>query len=188
MRSDIRCSWSPRWRTSSPRYCYGQASNLFNEASTICRNGLRSKVIEPVRHWMRRRDSEEAVDRGVASLPISKFSAPFELPSGVFAKLSGCLIQPFDEFFRCHLHALSGRRDQLHTFVGVHKARGFEQTDFILFGDDQESVFVGVNQLSGFDPPAKDFDFAAPSHWARISVADAQTFRQRLESGVVHLV
>src|SRR4051812_11790954 len=54
--------------------------------------------------------------------------------------------------------------------------------------DREKSVFIGVNELTGRDFPTENFHLDAPLHRTGKRVADACPPRDRLESGVGHLV
>jgi len=82
----------------------------------------------------------------------------------------------------------SGYVDEVVAFVFVHETGGFQELGFFVFGDGEEAVFVGVDELPGGDFGAEDFDFAAPVDWAGVGVADTESAGQCLESGVVHFV
>ena len=73
-------------------------------------------------------------------------------------------------------------------FVAIHELGGFEEVGFFAFGDGEEAVLVGVDELARLDAAAEGFNFAIPFHGAGVGVTDAEAGGEGLEAGVGHLV
>ena len=73
-------------------------------------------------------------------------------------------------------------------FVAIHELGGFEEVGFFAFGDGEEAVLVGVDELAWLDFSTEGFDFAIPFHGAGVGVADAEAGGEGLKAGVGHFV
>jgi len=80
------------------------------------------------------------------------------------------------------------RRDQRAALVRVHESARVEETRLVLLGDHQESVLIGMNELTRFHGTPENLHLAVPPDGRGIGMPDACALGEGLEARIAHLV
>lgn len=122
---------------------------------------------------------------GTTLLPLTGAAV---LAPGVGTKADGGSLHA-GEKVRCG-QAGSGNADGNHgvTLVVIHEARGLQQEFLAVARYDDETVLVGMDELTRADLGAENFDFDAPTQGPAVGMADGEAAGQSLEAGRPHLV